>query len=65
MSINVKLSSSEEELVLDALREALKDKEEALAACQSEQLPLTARDFGIPQLQALVYRIESSPHLEG
>lgn len=53
------LTDSEIELLIEALADRYADKEKALAASRSLNQPFTERDFGMPQINALLLRIET------
>lgn len=48
------ISSSEDEIILQALCELRKTKVQALELSKHEGMPFEARDFGIPQIDRLI-----------
>jgi len=55
----IELNDTELELLIDALADRYEDKRKALALSQELKQPFTERDFGMPQINALLIRIEA------
>jgi hypothetical protein len=58
--MNIEFGDSELELLIEALGRLHADKVAALASSQKAGLPYAARDFGMPQIEALQTRIEAA-----
>jgi hypothetical protein len=56
---SMNLGSDDFPLLIEALGKLLDDKREALKISIEAQAPFTARDFGIPQIETLLERIET------
>ena len=56
----MELSESDLELLIEALADRYADKERALALSRELKQPFTERDFGMPQINALLLRIEAT-----
>lgn len=55
--MQLELNGSETELLMDAIRIAGEQKRAALRMAGQVKMPLTARDFGIDQLEALFEKV--------
>lgn len=56
----IELDDAELELLIDALADRYEDKRKALAIAQELNQPFTERDFGMPQINALLLRVEAA-----
>lgn len=61
---NMDFSDAELELFIDALGRLREVKVEALDTAKENQFPFTAADFGIPQIDALLARVETEYNRE-
>jgi hypothetical protein len=50
---------AELELLIECLADRYEDKVRALATATENKFPFTERDFGMPQINALLLRVES------
>jgi hypothetical protein len=55
----VELNDAELELLIEALADRHEDKRRALVTAIELKQPFTERDFGMPQINALLVRIEA------
>lgn len=65
MNIGIYLDESERDLVIESLYELRKRKVEAFEMVEAEMnpridKPFTERDFGIPQIDALIDKLEGA-----
>lgn len=65
MNIGIYLDESERDLVIESLYELRKRKVEAFKVVEAEMnpridKPITERDFGIPQIDALIDKLEGA-----
>jgi len=62
--IRPELNDAEVELIFEALHRLKEDKEVALVRCTMAGLPFVSEDFGIPNIAALIEKIDNEPEVE-